>query len=193
MALAGDIEKGSLLRKKTVTLRFLWVHDCQDEDSELLPLRFTCVVFSVSSSPFLLNATIAHHMETYQDVDPSFPKMFLSSVYGDDVSLGTNDIDSTYELYLKSKLRLAEAGFRLRKFVTNSDELRCHVSINEKLSEDQGEDKTSSAKEEDLSYAKNSLGAKLVESQSQHKILGTQWDYERVFDISHVSHLMIQV
>ena len=117
-------------------------------------------------------------MGTYQNIDPSFVKMFLSSIYVDDVSLGANDVDSTNELYLKSKLRLAEAGFKFRKFVTKSDELRCHVSINEKLSEGQGEDKTSSAKEEDVSYPKNSLGVKSVESQSQHKILGTQWDYE---------------
>ena len=50
---------------------------------------------------------------------------FLSSVYVDDVSLGSNNVESTYELYLNSKLRLAEAGFKLRKFVTNSVELQC--------------------------------------------------------------------
>ena len=48
-----------------------------------------------------------------------------SSIYVDYVSLGSNDVESTYELYLKSKSRLAEAGFKLRKFVTNSEELCC--------------------------------------------------------------------
>ena len=81
MALAGDIEKAFLMvsvkEEDCDSLRFLWVRDCQDE---LLPLRFTHVVFGVSSSPFLLNATITHYMGTYQDVDPSFVKMFLSSM-----------------------------------------------------------------------------------------------------------------
>ena len=48
-----------------------------------------------------------------------FVEKFLSSVYIDDVSLGSNDMESTYivyKLYLKSKSRPAEAGFKLRKF-----------------------------------------------------------------------------
>jgi len=56
-------------------------------------------------------------------LDPTFVDKFLSSIYVDDVVLGSNDVESTYELYVKSKLQLAAAGFKLRKFVTNSDEL----------------------------------------------------------------------
>lgn len=79
----------------------------------MIVFRFTCVVFGVSSSLFLLNATIRHHMEMYQDVDPSFVDKFLSLIYVDGMSLGSSDVESTYELYLKSKSRLAEAGFKL--------------------------------------------------------------------------------
>ena len=74
------------------------------EMPDVIVLRFTRVVFGVNSSPFLLNATIDHHMRKYQEIDPSFVDKFLSSVYVDDVSLGSNDVESTYELYLKSKL-----------------------------------------------------------------------------------------
>ena len=62
-------------------------------------------------------------METYHQADPLFVDKFLSSIYVDDVSFRPDQVDSTYELYLKSKLWLAEAGFNLRKFITNSDEL----------------------------------------------------------------------
>ena len=87
---------------------------------EMIVLRFTRMVFSVNLSPFLLNATVNHHMETYQDMDPFLVDKFLSSIYVDDVNSGGGGVDSTYELYLKSKLQLAEAGF---KFITNFAEL----------------------------------------------------------------------
>ena len=83
---------------------------------------------------------------------------FLSSVYVDDVSLSSNDVESTYELYIKSKLQHAEAGFQLRKFVTNSDELRCQVNANEQTTEKQNT--AVSIEEEDQSYARDSLGTK---------------------------------
>ena len=82
--------------------------------------RFSCIVFGVSSSPFLLNATIHHHLGTFSEVDPVFIRKFLSSIYVDDVTIGSHDVDSAYMFYLKSGLRLSAAGFTLRKFVTNS-------------------------------------------------------------------------
>ena len=42
-------------------------------------------------------------------------------------------MDSSFELYVKSKLRLKEAGFNLRKFITNSGELRARIEDNERL------------------------------------------------------------
>lgn len=135
----------------------------------MIVFRFTRVMFGVSSSLFLLNATIRHHMEMYRDVDPSFVDKFLSSIYVDDMSL---DVESTYELYLKSKLCLAEA---LKKFVTNSYELRCQIEVNEQLLEDQSV--AVYTKEEDESYVKGSLGTKSDEMQGGHKILGVQWDF----------------
>ena len=148
-------------------------------------------MFGVNSSPFLLNATIDHHLRKYQEIDPLFMDKFLSSVHVDDVSLGSNDVESTYELYLKSKLQLAEAGFKLRKFVTNSDELRCQVNANEQTTEMQNT--AVSIEEEDQSYAKGSLGTKLDEVEGRHKILGVQWDFIQdtfTFSIRDVSHYM---
>jgi hypothetical protein len=142
---------------------------------EVVVMRFTRVVFGVNSSPFLLNATIDHHMRKYQEIDPLFVDKFLSSIYVDDVSLGSNDVESTYELYLKSKSRLAEVGFKLRKFVTNSDELRCQVDANEQIIKEQI--KTVNVEEEDQSYAKGSLGTKSVQADGRYKILGVQWDF----------------
>ncbi len=117
--LTGDIEKAfhmvSVHEADRDSLRFLWATDPGAEQLELVTLRFTRVVFGVSSSPFLLNATIGHHMGTYHEADASFVEQFLSSIYVDDVVSGSEDVASTYQFFLKSKLRLAIAGFRLWK------------------------------------------------------------------------------
>jgi hypothetical protein len=40
-------------------------------------------------------------------------------------------VSDTYEFYVKSKLRLAEGGFNLRKFMSNSKELMNKIDANE--------------------------------------------------------------
>ena len=68
VALTTDIEKAFLMilvaEADRDVLRFLWVDDILQEEQKVVALRFTRVVFGVSSSPFLLNATIKHHVET---------------------------------------------------------------------------------------------------------------------------------
>ena len=89
-------------------------------------------MFGLSSSSFLLNATIKHHIGQYEQCDPSFTQKFLKSIYVDDLTSGDGDVDSTFELYVKSKLHLKEAGLNLRKFVTNSEELCERIENNER-------------------------------------------------------------
>ena len=179
VALIGDIEKAFLMvsvrERDRDSLRFLWVPNPDDENPGIATFRFSRVVFGVSSSPFLLNATINHHMETYRDSDPVFVDKFLSSIYVDDLVTGSVDVDSTYELYTKSRIRLAKAGFKLRKFVTNSEEL--HQLIQERESSlDRRETGEKTHVEEDQSYAKSSLGVKTEERPGTSKVLGILWD-----------------
>ena len=134
-ALAGDIEKAflnvSVAKEDRDVLRFLWFDDVKKEYPEIIVLRFARVVFGVSSSPFLLNATVKHHVERYGEEDPEFVETFLRSIYVDDLSSGGDTDEEAYQLYIKSKVRLAEGGFNLRKFVTNSPELRKQIEDNE--------------------------------------------------------------
>ena len=43
-------------------LRFLWYENFDADDPEVIILRFTRVVFGLTSSPFLLNGTISSHV-----------------------------------------------------------------------------------------------------------------------------------
>ena len=66
-------------------------------------LRFARVVFGVSSSPFLLNATIKHHMNRYMEVDQQFVEKFERSIYVDDVTSKACNEHETFQLYKKAK------------------------------------------------------------------------------------------
>ena len=57
----------SISPKDRDVLQFLWVKDIHDEEPQL---RFMRVVFGVFSIPFLLNATVKHHISKYQDSYP---------------------------------------------------------------------------------------------------------------------------
>ena len=92
------------------------MQDVEAEQPEIVVLRFARVMFGVSASPFLLNATIAHHMQRYQVDDGPFVEQFLRSIYVDDLTTSSDSVEKTYEFHKKSKLRLAEAKFNLTKF-----------------------------------------------------------------------------
>jgi len=91
-ALAGDIEKAflnvSVAEEDRDVLRFLWFDDVKKECPKVIVLRFARVVFGISSSPFLLNATVKPHLEGHKERDPEFVETFLRSIYVDDLSSG---------------------------------------------------------------------------------------------------------
>jgi hypothetical protein len=80
----------------------------------------------VASSPFLLNATIQHHPKKYHVTQP---QIISNSIYADDIVIGTDSLDSAYQLYIDSNKIFKDGGFNLCKFTTN------HVSLGEKLTQ----------------------------------------------------------
>ena len=101
-------------------LRFLWEDDVNSAEPKIVEYRFAQVVFGVTSSPFLLHATLLKHITSYEREDPEFVNWMLRTLYVDDLSLHLEDVDKAYELYLKSTERMAQGGFNLRKWLTNS-------------------------------------------------------------------------
>lgn len=159
-------------------LRFLWFHEPFKENSEVIELRFTRVTFGLSSSPFLLNATLKYHITEYQNEDPEFVEKLLQSLYVDDIATGDEDEDETYRLYMKLKLRLAKGGFNARKFVSNSKELQERIERNEKLSKAQtlvegDAKKDNSYKKDNESFAKSVTGPQNTQPVAE-KLLGVQ-------------------
>ena len=145
----------------------------------LLLYNVDTVVFGVSASPFQLNATIDHHIKKYTTLDKPFVSKFRQSIYTDDLTAGSHDTDSAYEFYVKSKLRLAEANFNLRKFDTNSPQLRKRIESNEQLlSPDETPDQTERVQ---------------TSSKRKRQVLGVRWDITKdvfIFDVSSIASLM---
>ena len=81
------------------------------------------VVFGVSSSPFLLNATILHNLKSTHLNSQKQWKKISRLIYVDDIAYGADTEDLAYEMYWDSKSLLKEGGFNLRKFVMNAIEL----------------------------------------------------------------------
>ena len=71
VALTGDIEKALLMvsvqQKDCNSLTLLWTRDVNGAVPKVV---ITHIIFRINSSLFLLNATIDHHMQRYQAIDP---------------------------------------------------------------------------------------------------------------------------
>ena len=122
VVLVGDIEKAFLNvevdPEDRDCLRFLWVEKPPDL-SQVVVYRFCRVVFGLNASPFLLNATLRHHVKRYEISDPRFVAKLLDSFYVDDFVGGGATAQESMELYQKTQSRMAEGGFKLRKWLTN--------------------------------------------------------------------------
>ena len=124
VALVGDLEKAFLMvavdERHRDFLRFLWISNIYSDTPEIVIKRFCRLVFGLSPRPFLLNATLRHHVKKYEDVDQDFVKEFLNSTYVDNLSSESSSVKEAFQLFLKSKARMQEAGFRMRKWSSNS-------------------------------------------------------------------------
>lgn len=120
VALTADITKAFLQigvsRQDRNVHRFLWNHN-----GKIRTMRFTRVPFGNKASPFLLNATIKHHLSMYP---ASLVIQELSeNLYVDDFLSGADTEEETTVLYETSYGVLKEAGMVLAKCHSNSQKL----------------------------------------------------------------------
>ena len=122
--------------------------------------RFNRGVFGVNCLPFILCATIIHHMNEMKtreaDLAPLITQ-FLRDLYMDDETTGVNTIEEGKQFYDFAKKAMAEAGLDLRKWDSNLPELREYMNC--------------------------------VEGKEMKKILGILWNKndEFVFDFTAVA------
>ena len=115
VVLVGNIEKAFLNvgvdKRDRDCLRFLWLEKPPDI-SKIVVYRFCRVVFGLNASPFLLNATLRHHISKFIIVDPDFVKKLIDLFYVYDFVGGGASSNEV------------EGGFKLRKWLTNDASVR---------------------------------------------------------------------
>ena len=125
----------SLAEEDRDVTRFLWVRDVSQPPfgSNLLTYRFCQVPFGVISSPFLLAATIKHHLLA---VDMPTASSILANTYVDNVLVGVDSVTAGIEHYHQAKSVFRAASMSLREWATNSSELQLALPDEDKVSDE---------------------------------------------------------
>jgi hypothetical protein len=185
VALIADIEKAFLMilidKKDRDVLRFLWIDDTTKDSPTFIILRFTRVVFGVTSSPFLLNATIRYHLEQFRESHDALIYKLLRSFYVDDLVTGASTEEEAFGLFSDAKTLMSKGGFNLCKFHTNSKSLQSRI--------DAICNGVPWTDEEVETYARSTLANVQRSSDGDKKVLGVLWDTnmdEFVLDFSSV-------
>ncbi|XP_065182717.1 uncharacterized protein LOC135813554 [Sycon ciliatum] len=125
VAISGDVEKAFLQiglhsHDRDVT-RFLWLHDASSSATQdnIRQLRFCRVPFGVVSSPYLLAATIQHHLSAADTTDSD---LVSRNIYGDNLFLGANSGTEAIAIYDATKRLFSVASMNVREWSSNSAE-----------------------------------------------------------------------
>ena len=86
--------------------------------------RLCQVLFSVSTSSFLLTGTSIPHASSNLSIDPLLVTQFLKSLQMDDFCSGKSALETAYQFYSKCKELLSEANFNLHKCESKSADLK---------------------------------------------------------------------
>ncbi|XP_078370370.1 uncharacterized protein LOC144654152 [Oculina patagonica] len=127
IAFTADIEKAFLQIELNTqdrdATRFLWLKDIDksaNNPDNLVVYRFCRVLFGAAPSPYLLNATIQHHLAKQDDW---ISEDLQRSIYMDNVVTGTDTEPEALQYYTSSRNYFQGAGMNLRQWTSNSPTL----------------------------------------------------------------------
>lgn len=126
----------SVAPKDRDAVRFIWVHDVSKPPvgENIRILRFTRVAFGIVASPFLLYATIQHHLKTHPT---KFNDIISRNMYADNLLTSLPaEIDAT-EFYKTTKKLFSDMAMNITKWKTNIPELKDVIPPEDALSEEE--------------------------------------------------------
>lgn len=78
-------------------VRFLW-YDLNSKEEKIITYRFLRVVFGLTSSPFLLNATLRHHLSKYVEKENAVVERICEDLYVDNLVSGGDSVGTAKEI-----------------------------------------------------------------------------------------------
>ena len=122
--LSTDIEKAFLhviLKEADRNFtRFLWLSEPLNPNSEFVVYRFKRVLFGAVSSPFMLFATLHHHLQQH---DTPLAQNIQANLYVDNVVSGCETEEQAIQYLEEARSLLSSAGFNLRAWTSNCESL----------------------------------------------------------------------
>ena len=140
-------------------LQFHWIKDVYTQ--EIKVFRFTRALFGLVQSPFILGATIKHHLQKMREKYPDVTSEIERELYVDDLIHGEYTVEKGKRFKPVACDIFKDANFVLHKWHSNVPELE-EVSNEEVNSE-----------RDEKSYAKQKL---ITTPTSDVRLLGIPWD-----------------
>lgn len=135
IALTADIEKAfhqiGLHEDDRDFIRFLWIKDINNLDSDFEVYRFKVIPFGASSSPFILLSVLKKHLK--QLCSPIATDMD-SNIYVDNLITGCDTTNEALSYYESSNTILQQAGLKLQSW-SSSDKIVTARAASDKVSE----------------------------------------------------------
>ena len=117
VAICGDLKQAFMQIRIHETcrdaLRLHWIKDHDPQKIEIY--RFTRLVFGLTQSPFVLDATVQHHLQNYINKFEELVKQIMEDLYVDDLITGGDKITDVQTLKGTAIQIFKNAGFALHK------------------------------------------------------------------------------
>ena len=108
-----------------------WFDDIDKERPEIKQYQFRCLPFGLTPSPAILASTIHYHLSRYQATPPNTISLLRDSLYIDDFAGGAYEDSEALQVYHNSQEIMNKGGFKLRKWNSNSKNLRDSIAAEE--------------------------------------------------------------
>ena len=138
IAIVADIEKAflqiGLAEDAKDVKRFFWLKD-KDQlslESKVQVYRYNRVPFGIISSPFLLAATLDHHLKSYRN---SVAETIRDNIYVDNVVTRTTTVTEAVNFYIKAKRIFKGASMNLRDWMSNDESVMNEIPLDDRASQ----------------------------------------------------------
>lgn len=135
VAIMSDIEKAflqiELAEKERDALRFLWYQSTPKQGEILPPIkeyRMTRVLFGATCSPFLLVATLRHHLKGVEENFPRTAKILSDNLYVYDFVTGADSVEEAEQICKEAQAILNMGGMNLRKWRSNNQDVMASLT-----------------------------------------------------------------